>query len=657
MSLNDEQAPDDGNPTPQATTRREQRDAEHASTTRRRAWMGAAALAAAAVGTGAAVALNGRTPPPRTAAHDQSTLLNGEPATITNIGADGTSLPGPRRALAVRPESESSPDPSADPAGGGSGGSGSGGSGSGSTMTGASGGSSLAVQQPSTTGGPGTSSESYVAAAQTPQLAPGRQYSGFTEAAQAAAPAGSVFDPELAQAHLLRRATFGARPAEAADLQSRGIDAWLSDQLTPASIADPEGDAAWAAFPLAGANPATIFSSTKRYSWDGMMDAARGALGRQIFSSRQLQEVVVDTLASHLHVPMPSEVWDSGPDYHTAVIRAHAMGKYRDMLLAAMRHPAMLRFLDNHVSTKNSVNENLGRELLELHTVGIAGGYTEDDVRNSAYILTGRGLSADGGSQFVYRADRHYVGPVKVLGFEHANDSAEGGLEVGDAYINYLAEQPSTARFLARVLAVRFVADNPSEDLIERLTQAYLTNDTSIHHMLLELFRSTDFWSGHGTKMRRPLEDAVGSARVLDVQRGAELAKGINQLYWRLHQSGHAPLRWEAPDGFPDVAGAWLNTGDVVGRWNLHRMFVDGRIKGLDGVASADIVPAQDYSTVREWIDAIATRVVGQPLSPEHTDALLAFVGVDGEAAAADSADQARHLLSLVLDSPYFQLR
>jgi uncharacterized protein (DUF1800 family) len=148
------------------------------------------------------------------------------------------------------------------------------------------------------------------------------------------------------------------------------------------------------------------------------------------------------------------------------------------MLLASARHPAMLRYLNNADSDKRSVNENYGRELLELHTVGIDGGYNETDVRNCAYVMTGRTVDRDG--NFVYDPRRHWTGAVKVMGFSHPNKKAAEGLAVGDALVRYLATHPSTARYIARKLAVRFVCDNPPNPLVDRLAQAYLQNGTAI---------------------------------------------------------------------------------------------------------------------------------------------------------------------------------
>ncbi|HEU0172603.1 MAG TPA: DUF1800 domain-containing protein, partial [Acidimicrobiales bacterium] len=308
-------------------------------------------------------------------------------------------------------------------------------------------------------------------------------------------------DPAL---HLLRRTTFGLTPELVDEVHTVGIDAWLAAQLDPAAIPDPEGDLAWGAYPLAGADPATVRARVRRSAWDASIEVSAATLARQIWSRRQLFEVVVDFWANHLNVPTPGPgSWDVGGSYHRDVIRTHALGSFTDMLLAAGRHPATLRYLTADQSTKDSVNENYGRELLELHTVGVASGYTEDDVRNSAYILTGRTeisqYDAEQGrgqaGTFVYDPGKHWTGAVKVLDFQHANGAEGEGFDVGDAYLRHLAGHPATAQAIARKLAVRFVSDMPPGELVDRLAETYLAEGTAIVPVLSTLFRSAEFWA------------------------------------------------------------------------------------------------------------------------------------------------------------------
>ncbi|GAA2754586.1 DUF1800 domain-containing protein [Amnibacterium kyonggiense] len=484
----------------------------------------------------------------------------------------------------------------------------------------------------------------------------GKQYPTASAAAKAAGRAHSNLFPHDPQAHLLRRATFGPRPKDVADLQRLGIDGWLHRQLNPSTIKDTRGNQAAALFPLEGARPGTILKRTKRYSWDAMLATAQATLARQIFSDRQLYEIVVDVFANRLHVPLPGEQWHTSPSFIKDVIRKHAFGSYEGMLLAAMKHPAMLNFLSNDESQRSNVNENLGRELLELHTVGRTAGYTEPMVRASAKILSGRTIDSDTG-QYYFRAPWHWTGTVKVLGFSSANRSIYKGEAVGDAYLKYLAHHPATARNVARALAVRFVSDNPSTSLVNRLARVYLHHGTSIRAVVDAIFKSSDFWAAVGVRMRRPLEDAVGTLRVLDVKRAAGMQQPIGWLYWNLNDAGHTPYGWGPPNGYPDVAAAWLGAGAMLQRWNLHRAFVNGWWPKLGWTKPTRLVKRTSGMNTYQWTKAVARRVLGVTPSKAHLLAAIHGAKLSAPAPAPTDDWRAGKVVSLLLDSPYFQLR
>ncbi|WP_309617794.1 DUF1800 domain-containing protein [Salinibacterium sp.] len=499
---------------------------------------------------------------------------------------------------------------------------------------------------------------SFVASTRQQPGAMGRQATGPAAAAAVTVATGTADSLET-HTHLLSRATFGPRVSDYAALAAQGIDAWLSAQLDPAALADPDGDRAWSAFPLARLNITEVRGAVKEFEWDAAEQTGQATLAAQVFSERQLFEVVADVFTNLLNVTTPSDsVWASGPDYARTVIRAHAFGRYADMLHAAMRHPAMLTYLNNNESTKTDVNENLGRELLELHTLGVASGYTETDVRNSANILSGRGIDWET-SLFYYDESNHFTGPVSTAWFSHPNATGGGGLAVGDAFVDSLAKHPATAVTVARKLAVRFVSDSPPQSIIDRLAATYLENDTQIVPVLRVLFSSTEFWAAPKAKWRRPLEDAVGSARAIGVIASNDLAAGVKDLYWAVQSMGQAPLSWIPPNGYPDVTAAWKSASQMVSRWNLHRGLADGWWKGLTPPQklSKELVPVAGQ-TYAQWVDIIAVRVIGRPLTPEHNAVLTSYLGVDG-GAEADSGDswQAPQLAALILDSPHFQLR
>jgi uncharacterized protein (DUF1800 family) len=198
-------------------------------------------------------------------------------------------------------------------------------------------------------------------------------------------------------------------------------------------------------------------NNIEAFSWDLMRDTTVATIARAIWSQRQLFEVMVDFWSNHLNVTNPSDnVWDNRHDYDRVVVRKHALGRFEDMLVASAKHPAMLLYLNNAESTKDNPNENYGRELLELHSVGVDGGYHEEDMRQSTLIMTGFSVDWQTGL-FEYNTWAHYKGNVKVMGFKNANPDA-AGFDVGIRYVKYLANHPSTAQHLARKLCIRFVS-------------------------------------------------------------------------------------------------------------------------------------------------------------------------------------------------------
>ncbi len=391
--------------------------------------------------------------------------------------------------------------------------------------------------------------------------------------------------------------------------------------------------------------------------WYAMWQLGRATIARQMWSSRQLLEVMVDFWANHLNITNPFDGgWDVRSPYDRDVIRKHALGRYADMLHASARHPAMMRYLDNARSDKRSVNENYGRELLELHTVGIEAKYSEKDVRHSAYIMTGRTVN-DAGA-FEYEARRHWTGKVKVLGFTHANSKGSGGLAVGDAYLTYLATHPATARRIAHKLARRFVCDDPPQTLVDRLAQSYLDNGTAIVPMLRTMFCSLEFWMSTGLKTRRPLENVIATARILGVKPGAKTDEGIEGLYWMSNQLGQAPLNWGPPDGYPDIADAWGSAHATLGTWNAHRALLEGWHKGVSYPDPEDFVGLKP-ANVGRYIDTLSQRLIHQPMQPAHRNALLKFLNAKHTTKVKDIrlGGKIDHLVPLILDSVYHALR
>lgn len=458
---------------------------------------------------------------------------------------------------------------------------------------------------------------------------------------------------------LLSRFTFGPDPAGRQELATLGYDGWWAKQL-----AAPTGYAAQPAIsafgPLLAKSAKDVRAWMKangnEYGWDLMNQVTQVTLGLQCWSPAQLYESTVDFFANHLNVANHTDsVWTCRHLMDRDVVRRYAFGKFSDMLLASARNPAMLQYLSLAASTKTSVNENYGRELLELHTVGV-GNYTENDVKNSAKILTGRTTNGDFG--YVYDPTRHWVGPITVMGFSSANATAADGEAAGDAYLTYLAHHPKTAARLAQKLCIRFVSDTPTPGLVDAVAQAYLDNDTAILPMLSTIVRSTEFWTSRGAKVRRPLENLFATIRAFGYGTG-DLTKTLSDLQWMSQTLGQVPLDWTAPNGYPDVASAWRSSSALIWLWEYHRGFAQSWWDGFDKLDLTTLYPTPAPATSGAAITALCVKLTGAPLPPEHQAALQTFLNEPASTPLAKS--QLRwylgHLVPLILDSPQFALR
>ena len=427
--------------------------------------------------------------------------------------------------------------------------------------------------------------------------------------------------------HLLRRATFGPTPALVAEVKTIGTDAWLNQQLNPASIDDSVCDAYLTRYPTLPMTTAQIRASIPQYSWDAMSQLVRATLARALWSKRQLLEVMTEFWSNHFNITTPNgDAWDLKTVDDREVIRKNALGSFSDMLLASAQSPAMMRYLSLATSTVDSLNENYGRELLELHTVGIDAGYTHDDVISSARIMTGYTEGVHG--EFSYRNDWHYVGPVKVLGFTDPNADEFAGLTLIPRYLKYLATHPSTARHLATKLAIRFVSDTPPDSLITALANVYLANDTAIAPVLQALFTSAEFSASIAQKTRRPMEDLIAAARTIGVAPTAGDANSLGSFYWLLGTLGQAPFGWHPPNGYPDVAGAWLSAGGTLRRWNGHASVTGGWMQdGMSTPSVATLLPSPAPATIGALIDSLSTRLLGTKLAGTQRSAVIAFAG------------------------------
>src|SRR5580700_2125394 len=311
---------------------------------------------------------------------------------------------------------------------------------------------------------------------------------------------------------------------------------------------------------------------------------------RAIESTHQLAEEMDDFWFNHFNV-----FYEKGadrfliPQYEREAIRPHVLGQFRDLLEATAKSPAMLYFLDNFESVrpdidannkkrkvKRGLNENYGRELMELHTLGVNGGYTQKDVTEVARCFTGWGIQEPRkGGGFFYNDKLHDKGEKIVLGHVIA---AGGGIDDGEQVLVILARHPSTAHFISKQLAQRFVADNPPEALVNRMAQTFLSTNGSIREVMRTMLNSKEFWSegAYRAKVKSPFEMVASSARALnaDVIDGWALANQVGTL-------GEPLYRKLEPTGYSNLNAEWINSASLLGRMNFALQLAQNHVESV----------------------------------------------------------------------------
>jgi uncharacterized protein (DUF1800 family) len=474
-----------------------------------------------------------------------------------------------------------------------------------------------------------------------------------TAVAHVAAQQGSpslptVHDPDL---HLLNRLSYGVTPDELAHIRAIGRDAYLEAQLHPESIDDSAMDALLAQQPILFLSRRDVYALG--FTGRAHLALPHGMVTRASFSRRQLFERMVEFWTDHFNVPMD----DLAPDLivmQREVIRRHALGRFRDLLHGVAQSPAMLYYLDNTYSTREHPNENYARELLELHTLGVDGGYTEADVQAAARALTGWRVEDATESGFIFDPSMHDTEPKTILG--HTMPAGRG-IEDGLHLLSLLASHEATSRYLSRKLCVRFVADNPPDSLVDSTAQVWRETDGSIVPVLRHILTSAEFYAAAGQKLRRPLDVFIGAMRATGTSFVLPYA-----MYEPLTSLSQVPYSWGPPDGYPDVAAAWLNTSGLMARWNTamfftHRALADAEMLMLTEIPQRIGRPA----TVGELVDTIAFHVFGAPLNEAERAVYLAFASETGDPNEPVTnrllADKLGTLYGLMLASPQYQWR
>jgi uncharacterized protein (DUF1800 family) len=366
---------------------------------------------------------------------------------------------------------------------------------------------------------------------------------------------------------------------------------------------------------------------------------------------------------NHFNVPVSADgVYTWRIPYGNA-IRSRALGSFESLLQAVSVHPAMGMYLGNAVSDKEHPNENQGRELLELHTVGLGAGYSEAMVVDSARILTGWRVDMWDTWAAFYDRGSHYNKPVRVLGF-HAKNHSTDGRQVTRDYLHYLAHHPSTAQHIAGKLATAFVSDAPSKALVKHLARVYLQHGTQIKPVLSALVASKEFRDSVGAKIRDPENDLVATYRLMnvDVAKPTTSDRAAHQLIWQASSMGMMPMSWPAPNGQPIVGAAWASPSRVMGSMSTHLTMSGGwwPSKGIHYPAPTSWLPK---ATTRfdHLVDHMAQRILQRHASDALQKACREAVG----AKAHEQIDKDHavmrwmfpRLLTTFFDSPDFLRR
>jgi len=376
-------------------------------------------------------------------------------------------------------------------------------------------------------------------------------------------------------------------------------------------------------------------------------DLSEAKILRAVYSDRQLEEVLTDFWYNHFNVFL-----DKGADrymvtsYERDVIRPHVLGHFKDLLVATAQSPAMLFFLDNwqsrgvdpkpNVRNRQGLNENYGRELMELHTLGVDGGYTQQDVTEVARCFTGWTIrEPNRGGGFEFNEKIHDRGEKHVLG---VTIPAGGGMDDGMKVLDILAHHPSTAHLISKSLAIRFVSDNPSEELILKMARTWQKTDGDLLEVMRTMIASREFWdpANFRSKIKSPFEMVASAVRA--VNGDIDYAQALNG---QLNQLGEPLYRKLEPTGYSNLGADWANSASLLARMNFGMALAKGKIGGVK-VDPAQFAIAVDASRIERSI-------LLTDASPASRDAI--------ETGLAQQQDLGALAAGLTLGSPDFQRR
>lgn len=455
-------------------------------------------------------------------------------------------------------------------------------------------------------------------------------------------PGGPVARPTLESdpdSRFLNRAAFGPRPGEIEELRTKGRKNWIDEQLEPSNDEPLELDLRLSRLEI------THLQAWELRDWpkaDVVRQSQQSDLLHAVMSPWQVRERMVDFWTNHFNI-----YGNKGlaayriPSFIKNVVRENAVGSFQTMLYESAKNTAMLLYLDQQASTWEQPNENYARELLELHTLGVEGGYSQRDVMEVARCFTGwteeRGFLKRRGS-FRFDPALHDKFEKTVLGH---TIPAGGGVEDGEKVLEIVSRHPSTAKYISKKLCAYFLGDEGSQ-LEEQVSAAYMQSPIGeISRMLRVIFESDLFLNGQPT-FKRPFDFAVSSLRALDAS-----TDGNKAVLKHLESMGQPTHMWPMPDGYPMQPEAW--NGSILGRWNFAIALCEGQISGTKVNISA-LAKRFDAKNRDAWIGAVFG------LSSDKLASLRKAMSGYTELEPKSNDDWAK-LTALCLCAPEFQWR
>ena len=455
-------------------------------------------------------------------------------------------------------------------------------------------------------------------------------------------PSSQVDTEEWLIQQTLRRITFGPCSEDIERAREIGLDNFIDEQLAPESIDDSEMESYLTDLDALNMTPDELLELEDRRQ--AILTLVKATLLRAIYSKRQLYELMVDFWSNHFNIYVRKNFAGLLKIIEDRdVIRPLVLGNFHDILSGSAHSPAMLVYLDNAQSNRRHPNENYARELLELHTLGVDGGYTHQDIEEVARALTGWSITDfrdEKPGYFHFRTRLHDNDEKTILG---QTFPAGQGIEDGEQLLEMLAEHPSTAQYISTKLVRRFVADDPPASLVSKVAQTFTNTTGDIQQVMSTILHSEEFRTSLGTKLKRPFEYAVSALRITGAQTSVERSLGLF-----LTQMGQPLFHWVPPNGFPDKAGGWSTTTGMLARWNyaLSISFNASRDTELNW---DDLINGAVSTT--DVINTLSSRLLGAPLSDDSQQVIFEFAN------KLNPDLQTQAIGALLIASPQFQYR